>query len=178
MQRSDTTVVQRVRIRADIDEEGDDLTLCITVPRLRARTPVGGVVQRFGSPSVRCSNVGTSRDERFGEFTLIRGSRHVQRRVAGVDVVTTSARKYVTGSCRLTPTRIGHRARSGEVSNHRATSRSSRKTIARNSAKSAPSSGPSSGPAVFATRTSNTIEGTVRDGCLRGMTGSILSRFV
>ena len=55
---------------------------------LRAGTPVGGVVEWFGSPSVAGANVGASRDERLSEFSLMRGGRNMQRRVTRVDVVT------------------------------------------------------------------------------------------
>ena len=39
-------------IRALVNEIGDHLALCVRVPVLWAGTSVGGVVERFGSPSV------------------------------------------------------------------------------------------------------------------------------
>jgi hypothetical protein len=54
----------------------------------RAGTPVGGVVERFSSPSVASADAGTSHDERPGDLSLMRGGGDMQRRVTGVDVVT------------------------------------------------------------------------------------------
>ena len=88
MQRSHATFVQRVRIRACFDEISNYLTLFHRIPVLRAGTPVGGVMERFSSPSVPSANVGASRDERLGESSLMRGGSDVQRRVAGVYVMT------------------------------------------------------------------------------------------
>jgi hypothetical protein len=87
MQWSHATLVQRVRVRACFDQICDHVTLGIPIPMLRARTPVCGVVERFSSPSVASANVGASRDERVGEFSLMRGSSDMQRRVTAVDVV-------------------------------------------------------------------------------------------
>jgi hypothetical protein len=81
MQRSDATLVQRVRIRAYLDEVCDHVTLSNSIPVLRARTPVRGVMQGFSSSSVTSSSVGPSRDERLGEFSLMRGGSDMQRGV-------------------------------------------------------------------------------------------------
>ena len=51
-------------------------------------TPVGGVVDRFGSPSVTSAYIGAFRDERLCKFSLIRGGSDMQGRVTAVDVVT------------------------------------------------------------------------------------------
>lgn len=87
MQRSDAADVQRVRIRANFDEVHDHVTLCTSDPLLRARTPVGGVVQRLGTPAVTSSSVGAFRDKRLGEFSLTSGSSDMHRRVTAIDVV-------------------------------------------------------------------------------------------
>jgi hypothetical protein len=51
-------------------------------------TPVGGVVERFGSASVTSAHISALRDERLGELSSIRGGSDMQRRVTAVDVVT------------------------------------------------------------------------------------------
>ena len=73
MQRRNATLVQRVRIGAGFDEIGDHVTLRYRIPPVRAGTAVGGVMERLGSPPVTSANVGASRDERLGEFSLMRG---------------------------------------------------------------------------------------------------------
>jgi hypothetical protein len=47
-------------------------------PSALRRDPVGGVVERFGSTSVTGAHIGTLRDERLGELSLICGGSDVQ----------------------------------------------------------------------------------------------------
>ena len=97
MQRSHATFVQGVRIRACFDEISNDVTLCHRIPVLPAGTPVGGVVERFSSPSVTSANVGASCDERIGEFSLMRGGGDMQRRVSAVNVVADRSKEVRLG---------------------------------------------------------------------------------
>lgn len=97
MQRRHTTSVQRVRISARFDEIRDHVTLCHRIPVLPAGTPVRGVVERFRSPSVTSADVGASRNERLGEFSSMRGSSDMQRRVAAVHVVTDRSKEVRLG---------------------------------------------------------------------------------
>jgi hypothetical protein len=59
MQRGHTALVECVGVSARIDEIRDQLALRI---RIRARTSICSVVERLGSPSVVCANVGASYD--------------------------------------------------------------------------------------------------------------------
>jgi hypothetical protein len=88
MQRSHATLVQRVGIRARCDQIGNHRTLCNRVPVLCVGTPVGGVVERFGSASVTSAHISALRDERLGELSSIRGGSDMKSRVSAVDVVT------------------------------------------------------------------------------------------
>jgi hypothetical protein len=88
MERGHATLVQRVGIRARIDEVPDQLTLCSRIPVLRARIPVGGIVERFRASSVSNSHISALRDEQLGELSLMRRGSDVQRGVAAVHVVT------------------------------------------------------------------------------------------
>ena len=134
------------------DEIGDHLALCIRIPPVAPGTPVGGVVERFGSPSVASANVGALADERLGEFSLMRGGSDVQRRVAGVDVVTDRSKEVRLGilAARSDTNRTGRETRRC-VEPSRDLERRSRDAIAPKSASSAPSSDPSRGRAAFVT---------------------------
>jgi hypothetical protein len=61
------------------DEVGDHLALRNSAPVARRGTAVGGVVERFGAPSITSANSRTVRDQRL--FSFIRGRRDVQCRV-------------------------------------------------------------------------------------------------
>src|SRR4051812_14223734 len=87
MQRRNPTLVQRVRIRADFDEIGDHVSLRHWIQPMRTGSAVGCIVERLGAPSVTGANVGASRDERLGQWSLLCGGTDVKRRVPGVDVV-------------------------------------------------------------------------------------------
>ena len=54
-------------------------------------------MERFGAPAVASPHVGTPTDEGLGEVSSVRGGRHVQSRVARVDVVTDSRKKVRAG---------------------------------------------------------------------------------
>ena len=57
------------------------------VPRIRPRNTVHRVVERFGPTSVSCANVRASRHKLLGDACFVGRSRHVQRRIASVDIV-------------------------------------------------------------------------------------------
>ena len=87
MQRRDTALVLRIRIRARPDQELNDGILRIGVPAVRPRNSVGRVVERFGAPSVSGGNVRTFRHKLLSDGWLVGRGSHVQRRITGVDVV-------------------------------------------------------------------------------------------
>ncbi len=60
MQRGYSTLVECVGVRAGIDKKRDQLALRI---RIRTRSPIRGVVERFGSSSVVCANGGALYDQ-------------------------------------------------------------------------------------------------------------------
>src|SRR3954465_12728074 len=97
MQRRHPALVERVRIRTGLDEIRDHLTLCRRIPVLRAGTPVGGVVERFSSPAVTSANIGASRNQRLGDFSLMRGRSDMQRRVTAVHVMTDCGKEVRLG---------------------------------------------------------------------------------
>ena len=103
MERSHATLVQRVGIRACFDEISNYLGLRHRIPVLRARTPVGGVVQWFSSPSVTSSHIGTCSHEQLGGTSLLRGCRDMQRRVTGVHVMTDRNKEVPVGTVAARP---------------------------------------------------------------------------
>ena len=82
MDGSNATVVECVGIGAVLDEIDDDLPLSTGIP-----APVGGVVQRFGSPSVPRTNSRAACDEHLNDFWLMRGRCDVECRVTSIDVM-------------------------------------------------------------------------------------------
>ncbi len=87
MKRSHAALVNGVRIRTFFDEVGDHQSLPVPIRRGRTGTPICGVVERFGAPSVTSADISTSCDEEFGKFSLVRGGSDVRRRVSGVHVM-------------------------------------------------------------------------------------------
>jgi hypothetical protein len=63
MQRGDAAVVHGVRMRARIDEVDDHVTLGISPPIAHTGSPVCGVMEWFGTPSIPNTNLCTMRDE-------------------------------------------------------------------------------------------------------------------
>ena len=66
-------------------------------PSSSGGTTVGGVMEWLSSPSVTSANVGASRNERLGEFSLMRGRSDMQRRVTAVHVVTDRTKEVCLG---------------------------------------------------------------------------------
>jgi hypothetical protein len=60
-------------------------------------------VERFGSPSVTSAHIGAFRDERLGDFSLMRGCRDMQRRVTAVNVVTDRDQEVRVGTFAARP---------------------------------------------------------------------------
>ena len=60
MQRGNTALVECVGVRASIDKKRDQFALRI---RIRSRTSICSVVERFGSSSVVRANSGTLYDQ-------------------------------------------------------------------------------------------------------------------
>src|SRR5580704_15164897 len=87
VQRCDAAVVHGIGRCTRSDEEGDYFTLCISALEARTRSPVCGVEQRLGSPSITSPGVRASRYERRGEFWLMRGGSNVQCCVTCIHVV-------------------------------------------------------------------------------------------
>jgi hypothetical protein len=73
MQCGYPALVHGIWVRAILDEINDHVSLCITNPVVRVWTPVCGVVERFGSPSVTSPNVRALRQDELGELSMMRG---------------------------------------------------------------------------------------------------------
>ena len=106
MDRSYTTVVERVGIGAVLDQVDDDLP-----PPNGIQAPVGGVVQWFGSPSVARPHGSASATSNSGELSLIRGRRDVECRVTSIDVMANRDKEDLSGPPRLAPTLTGRMAK-------------------------------------------------------------------
>jgi hypothetical protein len=81
----DPALVDRVRVRTDIDEVRDHVALGTGIAQVGAS--VGGVVERFCSSTVARANCCAAGDDHLGESPLMGGRRNVQRRVPRVDVM-------------------------------------------------------------------------------------------
>jgi hypothetical protein len=97
------TVVERVGISACFDEKVNKVALRLRIRIVRAWTPVSGVVEWFGSPSVAGSHNGTFADEQLGGTSLMRGCSDMQRRVTGIDVVTDRNEEVPVGTLAARP---------------------------------------------------------------------------
>jgi hypothetical protein len=85
MQRGYSALVGCVGVRAGINEKVDQRALRT---RIRARTTIRGVMERFGSSSVAGANGGALGDQRPSEYRVMGSRGHMQCRVTGVDIVT------------------------------------------------------------------------------------------
>lgn len=97
MERRRAVVVEGVGVRPRVDQKGHHVMLCHGIPVRGAGTAIGGVVERFRSPSVPSSHRGAVGDERLRELWLERGGGDVQGRVAGVDVVPNGGQEVGAG---------------------------------------------------------------------------------
>jgi hypothetical protein len=87
MNRYYAALVHRVGIRASLDQTRDDLGLGARIPRAKRRPSVGGVVQRFGTPTVSRANVCPAVDQRLSHRAMVRGCGNVQRGIPFINVV-------------------------------------------------------------------------------------------
>jgi hypothetical protein len=79
VQRSHSTVVTRVRVRAACDQTLDDRMLCTGIPVRSTRNPVSGIVERLGAASVPRSDACAGLDEQLRRRSFVRGPRCVGR---------------------------------------------------------------------------------------------------
>ncbi len=87
VQRCDAALVHDVGTCTCLDEVSDYLALSASALVARSRTPVRGVVQRFGTPSIASTDICASRYKRIGEFGLMRGGSNMQCCVTRIHVV-------------------------------------------------------------------------------------------
>ncbi len=87
VQRCDAALVHGVGTCTCFDEVTDYLTLSASALVARTGTPVRGIVQRFGTPSVTSTDICASRYKSLGEFWLMCGGSNMQCCVTRIHVV-------------------------------------------------------------------------------------------
>ncbi len=83
----DAALVHGVGTCSCFDEVTDYLTLSASTVVVRTGSPVRGVVQWFGTPSITSKDSCASRYKRLGELWLMRGRCNMQCRITRIHVV-------------------------------------------------------------------------------------------
>jgi hypothetical protein len=97
MQRGHPTLILDVGIRTFFDEVSNHLILPIPSSMGRTETPICSVMEWFGTPAVTKADISPVPNERLSQFTFMRGSSDMQRRVTCIHIVMNRTKEICVG---------------------------------------------------------------------------------